>query len=80
MFRCQDKWHQGFASEAARAMTTFAFETLKAPQLTGICDPENKASAEVMLRLGMSYRGIERWHDHDCAAYVLERSDWQVRS
>lgn len=72
----KDKWRQGFASEAARAMATFAFETLDATLLTAICDPDNEASSNVMKRLGMSYRGVERWHDTDCAVYGVTRSDW----
>ncbi|HVH43270.1 MAG TPA: GNAT family N-acetyltransferase [Labilithrix sp.] len=75
----RDKWHQGFASEAARAMAAFAFETLEATQLTAICHPNNTASAQVMLRLGMSYRGIERWYEEDWAVYAMSRSDWQKR-
>jgi len=75
-----DKWHQGFALEAAQAMAAFAFETLKAPELCAVCDPDNKASAHVMTRLGMTYRGIERWYEADCAVYAISRSDWQLRS
>jgi len=76
----QDKWRQGFASEAAQAMAAFAFETLNAPDLSAVCDPDNQASAQVMLRLGMTYRGVERWYDADCAVYAMSRSDWQRRA
>ena len=75
----RDKWHQGYASEAAQAMAAFAFETLGAPQLCAVCNPDNAASARVMQRLGMVYRGIERWYDNDCALYAMTRSDRQVR-
>ena len=57
----QDRWGQGYASEAARALATFAFERLNAPLLCAVCKPENADSAQVMTRLGMSYRGLERW-------------------
>ena len=76
----KDKWHQGFASEAAEAMARFAFETLKAPLLCAVCDPDNSASARVMQRLGMVYRGIERWYDADCAVYQMSLADWQGRA
>ncbi len=76
----RDKWHQGFASEAAQAMAAFAFETVGTPQLVAVCDPENKASSRVMERLGMSYRGIERWYDADCAVWGMTAEDWRDRS
>lgn len=74
----RDRWRQGLASEAARTMAAFAFDTLAAPELTAVCDPENKASSRVMERLGMRYRGIERWYDEDLAVYVVSRAEWQA--
>jgi RimJ/RimL family protein N-acetyltransferase len=73
----REKWGQGFASEAARAMVAFAFERLEAPELTAICHPDNAASAKVMVRLGMRYRGVERWYERDCATYAMSRADWK---
>jgi RimJ/RimL family protein N-acetyltransferase len=72
----RDKWRQGLASEAARAMATFAFDALAANELRAICDPANDASAKVMRRLGMTYRGIERWHERDLAVYAIDRATW----
>ncbi|MDB5962834.1 MAG: guanosine monophosphate synthetase [Massilia sp.] len=73
-------WGKGLASEAAQAMAAYAFETLAAPQLVAVCGPDNTASAKVMQRLGMRYRGIERWYDTDTAVYVIERSTWNAGS
>lgn len=73
----RDKWGQGFASEAARVMAGFAFETLRAPELTAVCQPENKASAQVMMRLGMTYRGVEQWYGADLSLYAMTAADWQ---
>lgn len=72
----KDKWNLGYASEAARAMATFAFDTLKSDSLFAICHQENLASAHVMKKLGMKYRGIERWNDMDTAVYVIGREEW----
>ncbi|MET3108110.1 RimJ/RimL family protein N-acetyltransferase [Oxalobacteraceae bacterium GrIS 2.11] len=69
----KDKWHQGFASEAARCMAAFAFETLQAQELIAVCHPENAASELVMKKLGMTYRGIERWYDLDLPAYHMAK-------
>lgn len=76
----RDKWHQGFASEAAERMARFAFEDLKAPLLCAVCDPANTGSARVMERLGMQYRANERWYDMECAVYDMSAADWAGRS
>lgn len=74
----KDKWHQGFASEAARCMAGFAFETLQAPELLAVCHPDNTGSSRVMQRLGMRYRGIEPWYQMDCAVYEISANDWRA--
>jgi RimJ/RimL family protein N-acetyltransferase len=73
-------WGRGLASEAAQHMAAFAFDTLRAPLLCAICDPENEASAQVMRRLGMRYRGLERWYEHDCATYAITADEWRSRA
>ena len=75
-----DKWHQGFASEAAHRMAAYAFNTLGTDLLCAICDQENAASSHLMKKLGMHFRGIERWHEMDHAVYQMTVSDWTSRS
>ncbi|HEX8954688.1 MAG TPA: GNAT family N-acetyltransferase [Burkholderiaceae bacterium] len=75
----RDKWGQGFASEAAGRMAAFAFDTLKGGLLCAVCDPANTASSNVMKKLGMQYRGIERWYDLDMARYDMSLTDWLGR-
>lgn len=72
-------WGRGLASEAAQHMAAFAFDTLRAPQLLAVCHPDNHASARVMQRLGMRYRGIERWYARDCATYAITADEWRTR-
>ncbi len=71
-----DKWGQGFASEAARCMAGFAFETLNAELLCAVCHPENRASSRVMERLGMRYKGEEVWYDMNTTVYEITRAEW----
>ena len=71
-----DFWHQGLASEAARHMAAFAFDNLGAPELIAMCHPDNAASARVMDRLGMRYRGLETWYGEIEVTYALRREDW----
>lgn len=75
----KDKWSQGFASEAARTMASFAFDTVGGDSLYAVCHPDNHASAHVMKKLGMQYRGIERWYDMDTAVYSIDRAGWVAR-
>jgi RimJ/RimL family protein N-acetyltransferase len=74
-----DKWGQGLALEAARAMAAFAFDTLAAPLLVAVCRPENANSARVMQKLGMRYRGEESWYEAPHAVYEIARADWPAR-
>ncbi|SEK27343.1 Protein N-acetyltransferase, RimJ/RimL family [Roseateles sp. YR242] len=74
----RDRWGQGLASEAARRMARFAFDHLAALELTAVCNPDNQDSAQVMQRLGMKFRGIERWYDTDSTVYVISAAEWQA--
>ncbi|MBT9501758.1 MAG: GNAT family N-acetyltransferase [Burkholderiaceae bacterium] len=75
----RDRQGQGYASEAARAMAAFAFETVRTALLLAVCNPANTASSRVMERLGMRYRGVERWYESDCATYEMTRAEWLAR-
>ncbi len=76
----RDRWRQGLATEAAVAMTDFAFDLLRADVLYAVCRPENAASASVMKRLGMRYRGIEIWYELDMATYEITADEWRKRT
>jgi ribosomal-protein-alanine N-acetyltransferase len=47
-------WGRGYATEAARAVVTFAFATLRLPELVSFTVPENLASRRVMEKVGMT--------------------------
>lgn len=72
----RDRWHQGLAIEAARAIAGFAFETHHAAELLAVCDPGNTASASVMKRLGMQDRGIQTWYGKPLTTYQLDALEW----
>jgi RimJ/RimL family protein N-acetyltransferase len=72
----RDRWNQGFASEAARVMARFAFDTLKPDVLMAVCEPANVASMKVMRKLGMQFRGIESWYGRELAAYAITAKEW----
>jgi len=49
---------QGFATEAARALLSHAFRTLKCHRVIATCQPENPASWRVMEKLNMRREGL----------------------
>ena len=72
-------WHQGYATEAARACKAYAFEVLKADEVCSIIRDTNTASWRVALRNGMTpkdtsvkhYKGVDMPH----IRYVAARED-----
>lgn len=48
-------WGQGYASEAARAVIAFAFETLRASELFAGHHPANEGSRRLLEKLGFRY-------------------------
>lgn len=56
----RDYWGQGYATEAAREVMRFTFQTLKAHRMVAFCHSENIASARVMQKLGMQEEGHTR--------------------
>ena len=73
-----DFWRQGLAIEAAQRMAQFAFDTVRPPELLGVRHPENIASGKVMDKLGMTYRGIERWYGADLAVHCTTAVQWKA--
>jgi hypothetical protein len=48
-------WGHGFATEAARAVRDYSFDTLKLPRLIALIDPQNVASIRVAEKIGLVY-------------------------
>lgn len=71
-----DAQGKGYATEAAQAMANFAFDTLHTPQLVAVCHLQNTDSEKMMRRLGMTYRGVERWYNTDTTVYAVTAYDW----
>jgi RimJ/RimL family protein N-acetyltransferase len=49
-------WGRGYASEAARALLRYGFETLRLDEILAVVDPANERSAAVTRRVGMVWR------------------------
>lgn len=77
---------QGYMSEAIRALTDHAFNTMDLSRLEAACLPENAASRGVLERSGFKYEGVAqaylqingRWRNH--VLYASLRGDRRGRS
>ena len=63
-------WGQGYATEVARAIITFAFEVRGIHRLEATCHPDNVASAHVLEKAGLTLEG--RLRD-----YARVRGEWR---
>lgn len=72
LFR-RDKWHQGFAVEAAAICKKYAFAVLGFPEVYSIIRENNLPSQRVALRNGMSVRGsfIKHYYGMDMPHLVF---------
>jgi len=48
-------WHQGYATEAARALIQFGFESLQLNRIEARCSQDNPASERVLQKCGLTY-------------------------
>jgi RimJ/RimL family protein N-acetyltransferase len=75
-------WHLGYATEAARAILGFGFETLDLHRVWSYHVAENERSAAVLRRLGFQQEGRLRENDwqrgdwHDTVVYGLLAAEW----
>ena len=67
-------WGLGYATEAARLVIEFAFNTLNADEVVASCDARNLASARVMLKCGLKTIDSDI---HDSPIIMsLSRQEW----
>lgn len=77
LFR-KEFWHQGFASEAAKACKEYAFDELGAEEIYSIIRVNNSASRAVAERNGMTVRGsfVKHYYgmDMEHLIYAVEKA------
>ena len=66
----REYWGKGYASEAALAVKTMAFRTLKRDRLISLILPENEASKRLAKRLGGIYEKTIPFRDGLAEIYV----------
>lgn len=69
-------WNRGFATEAARGALHYGFETLKIDTIFADADIENKASINVLQKVGMKW--VENFDDegYEVAWFRLGAKTW----
>ncbi|MUL39356.1 GNAT family N-acetyltransferase [Gloeocapsopsis dulcis] len=74
----QVAWGQGYATEAAKAVLEYGFNSLKLPVVYSIMHPENISSVRVVKRLGMSRVGrTNQYYKTELEMYQLEAHAWR---
>jgi [ribosomal protein S5]-alanine N-acetyltransferase len=69
-------WGKGYATEAARAILEYGFNTLKLSTIYSIARPENIASLHVIQRLGMMPIGCtNKYYKMELEMFKLEAGD-----
>jgi RimJ/RimL family protein N-acetyltransferase len=87
----REEWGHGFATEAARAVTTWGFAELPDPYLTSNIEPRNARSIAVAERLGMTRLrddvldgipaiGGQVVDGIRCVIYAVTREEWAARN
>ena len=82
----REHWGRGIASEAAQAVTDYAFTELGVEKVAARVDPRNVASVRVLEKLGMQREGVlrsqvVRWGERaDRALYGILREDWDAEA
>ncbi len=77
------EWQKGYATEAASAMLSFAFLTLKLQRVWAYCIADNVASARVLEKIGMDRERLQQQQEWfkglwwDVAYYGIFEKDWK---
>lgn len=67
----KDAWGRGYATETARAIVRWGFETLGLERIVAVAYAENTGSRRVMDKLGMRYEGVRHIYGTDSVYYSL---------
>ena len=72
-------WGHGYATETAAAWLRYGFERAGLARIVAVADPANKASWDVMEKLGMTYETTEQHYGSECVVYAISRAEFKPR-
>lgn len=79
------EWGRGYATDAARTLTTYAFQELGLHRVSAAIGPENAASIAMVERLGFVKEGVLRHHVftngawRDSVLYSVLAHEWHAQ-
>jgi RimJ/RimL family protein N-acetyltransferase len=79
-----EEWGHGYATDAARALTTYAFTELGLHRISAAIGPENAASIAMVENLGFTREGVLRDHVftnggwRDSVLYSVLEHEWHA--
>lgn len=76
---CPAFWAQGLATEAVRAVLAHGFEGLELGSVIAVVQPENRASVQVLHKVGFSTYLTAMYHGMGVRIYRLNRDEWLSR-
>jgi [ribosomal protein S5]-alanine N-acetyltransferase len=69
----RERWNQGFATEAARAVIDDAFRRFDVERVVSMIRPENAASRRVAEKNGLMVERVVFWRGYDHCVYQRRR-------
>ena len=70
----RERWGEGLATEAGRAVLSYAFLTVGLSHVIGRTDSPNLASARVLERIGMRFEGERLVHGRATLHYTISQA------
>jgi [ribosomal protein S5]-alanine N-acetyltransferase len=70
----RERWNQGFATEAAKAVMDYAFRRFDVDRVISMIRPENVPSRRVAEKNGLTLDRVVFWRDYDHCVYQRMRS------
>lgn len=73
-------WGKGLATEVARAILEYGFETFDFPRIIAIARPANAATLKVLDKLGMSFEKVNVIIGVRAFRYAISQEDFQSKN
>ena len=72
-------WGKGYATEAAARLIRFAFEETPLEEIVAVVDAGNKASLNIMDKLGFADEGLRYAYKQEVPGFRIRKTDWLLR-
>ena len=66
-------WGHGLATEGAKALVQYGFETVGLNRIVGLTHDENDPSKRVLMKAGLQRCGMGHYYDKDLCYFVAEK-------